>query len=54
MANTYKGPMVQSLRKYGDPDATEEDYIANVEVVRQFFKERGRYISGYLTEHMGD
>ena len=54
MANTYKGPMVQSLRKYRDPDATEEDYLANVEIMREFFKERGGYISGYLTEHMGD
>lgn len=54
MEETYKGPMVNSLRRFYKSDATEEDYTESVDVVRNFLKKRGGYISEYLRQHMGD
>jgi hypothetical protein len=50
----YTDAMVLSVRRFHDPNFTREQYAANVQVVRDFFKVRGYYISKYLTEHMGD
>ena len=54
MEKTYTVPMVRSIRKYRDPEFTEEDYRRNVEVVRDFFRNRGTCIEKYMMEHMGD
>ena len=50
----YTDPMILSVRRFNDPDFTAAQYAANVQVVRDFFKERGYYISKYLLTHLGD
>ena len=54
MENTYKKPMVYSIRRFSDPNFTEEQYLQNVEVVRDFFRQRGDYLCTYLTLHLGN
>lgn len=50
----YTDPMTLSVKRFHDPDFTGEQYAANVQVVRDFFRERGYYISKYMQEHLGD
>ncbi len=50
----YTNAMVLSIRRFYDPNFTAQQYAANVQVVRDFFRERGSYISKYMQEHMGD
>lgn len=50
----YTDAMVLSVRRFNDPNFTKEQYAKNVQVVRDFFRVRGDYISKYLMEHMGD
>lgn len=50
----YTRPMILSVRRFHDPYFTDEQYAANVRVVRDFFRERGYYMSKYLQEHLGD
>lgn len=52
--NRYEEPMVSSVRRFHDAEFTEKQYHENVRVVREFFRERGRYIGGYLELHMGE
>lgn len=54
LEQTYSKPMVQSLRRFVDPAYTEEEYLRNVQVVRDFYRERGNYICKYLMQHLGD
>lgn len=51
---TYSDAMVLSVRRFHDPYFTKEQYARNVQVVRDFFKARGYYMSKYLQEHVGD
>ena len=51
---TYSDAMVLSVRRFHDPYFTREQYAANVRVVRDFFRERGSYMSKYIQEHVGD
>jgi len=50
----YTKPMAFSIRRFHDSDFSENDYKDNVEVVRSFFRERGKYMSEYVTLHMGE
>ena len=50
----YTAPMVMSVRRFYDGDFTEDEYHRNVADVRDFFRDRGKYISKYLALHMGD
>lgn len=50
----YTKPMILSVRRFHDPNFTGEQYAANVGVVRDFFRERGRYMSEYIQKHLGD
>lgn len=54
MENTYREPMVLSVRRFSDPSYTAGQYSEKVEIVRDFFKQRGGYIWDYLELHMGD
>ena len=54
MEKTYTKPVVLSVRRFGDPGFSEEQYHKEVEIVREFFQKRGEYISKYLMMHMGD
>ncbi len=54
LEQTYTKPMVQSLRRFVDPAYTEEEYRRNVQVVRDFYQERGNYICEYLMQHLGN
>ena len=54
MENTYKKPMVYSIRRFNDPNFTEEQYLQKVDVVREFFRQRGDYLCNYLTLHLGN
>ena len=51
---TYSDAMVLSVRRFHDPYFTREQYAANVRAVRDFFRERGSYMSKYIQEHVGD
>ena len=50
----YTDAMILSVRRFNDPYFTQDQYAANVRVVRDFFRERGYYMSMYIQEHMGD
>lgn len=50
----YTSPMVRSMKRFGKEDMTKEQYEQNVDVVRRFFRDRGKYVSEYLMQHMGD
>ena len=50
----YTDAMVLSVRRFNDPNFTASQYAANVQVVRDFFRERGTCVSNYLQEHMED
>ena len=50
----YTDAMVLSVHRFHDPEFTAEQYAANVQVVRDFFRERGNYISKYLLMHLGE
>ena len=50
----YKRPMVRSVQRFGRADFTEGDYEDNVETVRNFFRNRCKYMSEYIMQHMGD
>lgn len=54
MENTYKRPMTLSIRRFKDPNYSEEQYLMSVQVVRDFFRERGGYICEYLMQHLGN
>ncbi len=54
MESIYREPMVLSVRRFSDPAYTAEQYEERVEVVRDFFKQRGEYIWDYLTLHMAE
>ncbi len=54
LEQTYTKPMVQSLRRFVDLAYTEEEYLGNVQEVRDFYQERGEYICKYLMQHLGD
>lgn len=51
---TYTKPMVQSLRRFEDPDYQESTYLDNIATVRNFYRERGGYICRYLTQHLSN
>lgn len=53
MENTYKAPMVMSVRRYDDPQFTQDRYLGNVSVVRDFFRERCGYMYEYMMQHIG-
>lgn len=50
----YTKAMVLSVQRFNDPDFSQEQYAENVQVVRDFFRERSSYVSKYLLEHTGD
>ncbi len=50
----FTSSMILSVRRFHDPGFTGEQYAANVQVVRDFFRERGYYISKYMQEHLED
>lgn len=50
----YTIPMVRSMKRFGKEDATEDGYRQNVEVVRNFFRNRGKNVYKYLMQYMGD
>ncbi len=50
----YTRPMLMTFHRFYDPTYEKEWYHESVAVVRQFFMERGNYISKYLSKHMGD
>ncbi len=50
----YTDPMVSSVRRFHDPFFTGEQYADNIQVIRDFFRERGYYISKYMHEHLED
>ena len=50
----YTNPMVRSMQRFGKEDTSVEQYKQNVEVVRSFFLNRGKYAGMYLMQHMGD
>ncbi|MCR5107746.1 MAG: CotH kinase family protein [Lachnospiraceae bacterium] len=50
----YTAPMILSVKRFHDPGFTGEQYALNVQVVRDFFKERGYYISKYMKLHLED
>ncbi|MCR5268071.1 MAG: CotH kinase family protein [Lachnospiraceae bacterium] len=54
LEKAYLKPQVLSLRRFADPSYTEETYAANVQTVRDFYRERGAYICGYLMQHLGN
>ena len=54
MEKIYTKPVVLSARRFKDPNFRPEWYKENVESLRRFFKERGRYMSEYVMLHMGD
>jgi hypothetical protein len=52
--DTYTGAMTETLKRYVDPDISEEYYLKNVDDVRNFYRERGDYICGYLMDHLSN
>ncbi len=50
----YEKPMVNSVRRFEDPNFTVENYHQSVEIVRNFFRERPGYLNTYIMQHMGD
>lgn len=49
----YMKAAVISRHRYGEIDYTEEEYLAGVQVVRDFFGQRRDYILGYLKSNLG-
>lgn len=54
MEKEYTHPMLMTFHRFYDPAYEEEWYHESVDVIRDFFRDRGRYMSEYLMKHMGE
>ncbi len=52
--DSYMEAAVISRHRFGKPEYTEEDYLAEVEVYRDYFMRRRDYILGYMEKALGD
>jgi len=49
----YMEAAVLSRHRYGEPEYSEEDYLADVQVVRDFYSQRRDYILEHMKNNLG-
>lgn len=54
MEEIYTEPMVHSMRRFKDPNYQADQYGQRIQVLRDFFKDRCRYVDMYLNLHFGE